>query len=327
LALDTSSGGDAESPFEESVIGVIRSWGYELTPQVGTAGYRIDIGIRHPDHPGVYALGVECDGYQYHSSKVARDRDRLREKVLRGLGWNLYRIWGTAWYRDRNGEEHKLRAAIERAIAAPVHGLLTDATQPGEGRRPGIQTEAATFDQSPAWATPYITAQVPPLPRWIDPSQPGSYFDMAADIRAVVMTEAPVHIAVLQQRLRSAWDIGRIGARIRENIDSAIRVAGVLHDGEFLTLTGAALTTVRTPTDACRREVEHVHDQELSLALANLVRDAGGITHDELMIRAARLYGWTRRGPDITARMHTLITRLLANGILIGNEHNLTAAS
>jgi hypothetical protein len=55
LALDTSAGGDAESPFEESVITVIRSWGYDLTPQVGTAGYRIDIGVRHPDHPGVYA--------------------------------------------------------------------------------------------------------------------------------------------------------------------------------------------------------------------------------------------------------------------------------
>jgi hypothetical protein len=326
LALDTSYGGDAESPFEESVITAIRSWGYELTPQVGTAGYRIDIGVRHPDHPGVYALGVECDGYQYHSSKVARDRDRLREKVLRGLGWNLHRIWGTAWYRDRNGEEHKLRAAIDRAIAAPVHGLLTDATQFGERTRSGIQTEAATFDQTPAWATPYITAQVPPLPRWIDPGQPGSHVDMAAGIRAVVMIEAPVHIAVLQQRLRGAWDIGRIGARIRENFDAAIRVAGVLRDGEFLTLTGAAVTTVRTPTDACRREVEHVHDQELSLALANLVRDAGGITHDELIVRAARLYGWTRCGPDITARLHTLITRLLADGTLIGNANNLTAA-
>jgi hypothetical protein len=33
------------------------------------------------------------------------------------------------------------------------------------------------------------------------------------------------------------------------------------------------------------------------MALANLVRDAGGITHDELTTRAARLYGWTRRGP------------------------------
>ena len=286
LALGTSAGGDAESPFEESVINVIRSWGYELTPQVGTAGYRIDIGVRHPDHPGVYALGVECDGYQYHSSKVARDRDRLREQVLRGLGWNLHRIWGTAWYRDRNGEEHKLRAAIEHAATAPVHGLLTDLTQPPEGTRPVIHTEAATFDQAPPWAAPYITAQVPRLPHWIDPSQPGSYTSMAGGIRDVVMTEAPVHTAVLQQRLREAWDIGRIGARIRDNIDAAIRVAGVLRDGEFLTLTSAPLATVRTPTDACRREVEHVHDHELTLALTNLVRDAGGITHSELTTRS-----------------------------------------
>jgi hypothetical protein len=328
LALDTSAAGDAESPFEESVISVIRSWGYELTPQVGTAGYRIDIGVRHPGHPGVYALGVECDGYQYHSSKVARDRDRLREKVLRGLGWNLHRIWGTAWYRDRNGEERKLRAAIEHAITAPVHGLLTDISQqPDQGSRPVIHTEAATYDQVAPWATPYVTAQVPPLPHWIDPSQPGSYTGMAAGIRAVVMTEAPVHAAVLQQRLRDAWDIGRIGARIRDNIDAAIRVAGVVRDGEFLTLTSAPLATVRTPTDACRREVEHVHDRELALALTNLVRDAGGITHDQLTTGVARLYGWTRRGPDISTRLRTLIASLLADGTLTGDEYNLSAPS
>jgi hypothetical protein len=324
LALDTSSGGDAESPFEESVISVIRSWGYELTPQVGTAGYRIDIGVRHPDQPGVYALGVECDGYQYHSSKVARDRDRLREKVLRGLGWNLHRIWGTAWYRDRNGEEHKLRGAIQHAITAPVHGLLTDATKPCEGTRLQIQTQAATFDQAPSWAAPYVTAQVSHLPRWIDSGEPGSYTSMVAGIRAVVATEAPVHTAVLQQRLREAWDIGRIGARIRDNIDAAIRVAGVLRDGDFLTLTSKPPAVVRTPTDACRRDVEHVHDSELVLALANLVRDAGGISHDELTTRVARLYGWTRRGPDISTRLHTLIARLLDDGTLTGNEHNLT---
>jgi very-short-patch-repair endonuclease len=324
LALDTSSGGDAESPFEESVITVIRSWGYELTAQVGTAGYRIDIGIRHPDHPGVYALGVECDGYQYHSSKTARDRDRLREKVLHGLGWNLHRIWGTAWYRDRNGEERKLHAAIEHAIAEPVHGLLTDVTEPDEGARPEIQTETATFDQAPPWAFPYITAQVPRLQHWIDPSQPGSDISMIPGIRAVIMTEAPVHTAVLQQRLREAWDIGRIGPRIRDNIDDATRHMGVIRDGDFLTLTSAAPTTVRTPTDACRRSVEQVHDDELSLALANLVRDAGGISHDELTTCVARLYGWTRRGPDISNRLGALIARLLGDGTLAGNEHNLT---
>jgi very-short-patch-repair endonuclease len=326
LALDTSAGGDAESPFEESVISVIRSWGYELVPQVGTAGYRIDIGVCHPAHPGVYALGVECDGYQYHSSKVARDRDRLREKVLRGLGWNLHRIWGTAWYRDRNGEERKLRAAIEGAIAAPVRGLLSSAGAADADSRLVVETEAAAFDQVPAWATPYVTADVPRLPHWIDPSQPGSAFDMAPRIEVVVLTEQPVHIAVLRQRLRDAWNIGRIGSRIRENIDTAITVARVLRDGDFLTLSRPPLVTVRTPTEACRRDVEQVHDRELTLALVNLVRDAGGITGDELSTRIARLYGWTRRGPDITARMDTLISALLATGTLTGNPDNLKAS-
>jgi hypothetical protein len=156
LALSTGAGGDAESPFEESVINVIRSWGYELTPRVGTAGYRIDIGIHYPSHPGVYALGVECDGYQYHSAKAARDRDRLREKVLRDLGWNLHRVWSTAWNRDRAGEERRLQAAIERAMAAPVHGLPGGAT-PEPAARPVIQTEAATFDPVPSRAVPHVT--------------------------------------------------------------------------------------------------------------------------------------------------------------------------
>ena len=328
LALDTSSGGDAESPFEESVISVIRSWGYELTPQVGTAGYRIDIGVRHPDHPGVYALGVECDGYQYHSSKVARDRDRLREKVLRGLGWNLHRIWGTAWYRDRNGEEHKLRAAIEHAIAAPVRGLLTDVTQPARGARASRSRPKPPSSTKPRHGpAPTSPHRSPDCRTGSIPASPAAIPDMVTGIRDVVMTEAPIHAAVLQQRLREAWDIGRIGARIRDNIDAAIRIADVLRDGEFFTLTSASPATVRTPTEACRRDVEHVHDSELTLAIANLVRDAGGISHDELTTRVARLYGWTRRGPDISTRLHTLIARLLTNGTLTGNEHNLTTPS
>ena len=134
LALDVSNGGDPRSPFEESVIRHHPFLGYDITPQVGTAGYRIDIGVRHPEYPGSYALGVECDGYQYHSAKAARDRDRLREQVLIGLGWRLHRIWGTAWYRDRSGEEHRLRTAIEQAILAPVMGVLGDADAPRADR-------------------------------------------------------------------------------------------------------------------------------------------------------------------------------------------------
>ncbi|MFI1438712.1 DUF4011 domain-containing protein [Streptomyces fructofermentans] len=108
---------DPESPFEESVLEVLRGWGYTVQPQVGVAGYRIDLGVRDPQRPGRYALGIECDGAMYHSSKAARDRDRLRESMLTGLGWTLHRIWGTDWYRNRVKAEARLRTAVDRAVA------------------------------------------------------------------------------------------------------------------------------------------------------------------------------------------------------------------
>ena len=108
----------------------IRSWGYDAVPQVGAAGYRIDIGVRHPIETGRYALAVECDGAMYHSSRVARDRDRLRQEVLEGLGWRLHRIWGTSWYRDRRRQETVLRAAIEHAISPDSQPPRTAPTVP-----------------------------------------------------------------------------------------------------------------------------------------------------------------------------------------------------
>ncbi len=74
----------------------------------------------------------------YHSSKAARDRDRLREQVLNGLGWRLYRIWGTDWYRGRAGAELRLKEAVEQAIA---QGPLTAAPVQSPGaRRHGPRT-------------------------------------------------------------------------------------------------------------------------------------------------------------------------------------------
>src|SRR5258708_21920140 len=52
------SGRDVESPFEDEVARVIRSWGYDVIPQVGCAEYRIDLAVRHPSERGRYVLGV-----------------------------------------------------------------------------------------------------------------------------------------------------------------------------------------------------------------------------------------------------------------------------
>ena len=61
-------------------------------------------------------MGVECDGATYHSSKSARDRDRLRQEILEGLGWNLHRIWSTDWFESSHQEAERLRRAIQERL-------------------------------------------------------------------------------------------------------------------------------------------------------------------------------------------------------------------
>ena len=82
---------------------------------MGCAGFRIDLAIVDPNSQGEYLIGIECDGATYHSSPVARDRDRLRQQVLEGLGWKIYRIWSTDWYRNREETINRLLKAIEDA--------------------------------------------------------------------------------------------------------------------------------------------------------------------------------------------------------------------
>lgn len=314
LALDLGpSGLGTDSPFEDSVIDAIRAMGLVAEPQVGAAGYRIDIGVRHPAYPSVYAIGVECDGYMYHSSPAARDRDRLRQQLLEGLGWRLHRIWGTAWYRDRDAETERLRAAIESAINAPVSGRLSGTVDHFD--RAEIALADVDRYAQPTWVKPYEVAAVPPLPRWVDPSDRGARWDMVSGIEVLAEEEGPVHIDVVYQRLREAWGIGRVGAVVRDNIHGAIRQAAVIFTDDFLDVPVRNGSTVRVPADGeGQRTVAQVPESELRNALTFLLRDAGTVSQGELFTATARIFGWNRRGPDITNRLTWVLRRMSEDG-------------
>ena len=115
-AADQGSVGGFDSPFEEAVAAQLERRGWMVVPQVGISGFRIDLGIRHPDLAGAYLAGVECDGATYHASATARDRDKVREQVLRGLGWNILRVWSTDWWFDAKGCAERLHESLEALL-------------------------------------------------------------------------------------------------------------------------------------------------------------------------------------------------------------------
>ncbi|WP_265562478.1 DUF3320 domain-containing protein [Sphingomicrobium arenosum] len=111
--------GATESPFEDAVKAMLEKRGWITRPQIGVSSYRIDLGVVHPDRPGDFLAGIECDGAMYHSALTARDRDKVRQAVLEGLGWRILRIWSTDFWIDAD-------KAIER-----VHERLMDLLELG----------------------------------------------------------------------------------------------------------------------------------------------------------------------------------------------------
>ena len=124
------SQGDFDSPFEASVAEALERKGWRVHTQIGASSFRIDLGVVHPDFPGRYLAGVECDGATYHSSATARDRDKLREQVLRGLGWEILRIWSTDWWVNPGGTLERVHLALQALLASErsVAAAATTAT-------------------------------------------------------------------------------------------------------------------------------------------------------------------------------------------------------
>ena len=317
----TESVGEPDSPFEEEVIKSVTMLGYEAVPQVGVAGYRIDLGVRHPTLPGKFVLGVECDGATYHSSKVARDRDRLRQSVLEGLGWSIHRIWSTAWFSDRRGEEERLRVAIESAVRGDSPSKLRLVPQPEEARE--VAVEEFHFDELPSWVEAFEEPRVSSPDTHSDFTDPSARSAVARQILEAVTLAGPIHEEDVLAALRVSWGLGRAGGRIRDAFQSAVNFLTtrdqIVSSGAFLSLPGQEIR-IRAPRDdqVIPRKVAMVPLEERRLAVVKLLEDAGPTEPDRLRIAWARLFGWRRVGSDIEMAFEDDVDALTANGSVIG---------
>tara|TARA_R110000824_G_scaffold399995_1_gene606552 strand:+ start:731 stop:6646 length:5916 start_codon:yes stop_codon:yes gene_type:complete len=106
-----------DSDFEQAVAMTLREKGWKVQTQVGVSKFRVDLGIVHPDKPGEYLAGVECDGATYHGSPSARDRDRVRQAILENLGWRIVRLWSTDYFQEPEYAIKKIQERLEALLA------------------------------------------------------------------------------------------------------------------------------------------------------------------------------------------------------------------
>jgi very-short-patch-repair endonuclease len=337
---------DTESPFEREVLAELIRRGIKALPQVGVAGYRIDIGVLDDEVQGRFVCGIECDGAAYHSSETARDRDRLRHEVLENRGWALIRVWSTDWFKDRAGQIERLLKAIDaaRTRVRTEHVAEQEATQDESGwDNTDAQSESIGLHESvnPIAVVPNVS--VTPDSEYRRPTAqpyvvtPGygqfaGYDILQADdnaltkaLQAVIDLEAPIHVAELMTRVAGMWG-SKAGSRIQARIN--VVASRMVSQG----------TTRRRndffwgPSDDCpirsraetKISADRIAPEEFERAILLVLSGGHHFQRPLLTSEVRSLLGYSRTGAIIEEAVSDAISRLLASGRLGEGSAGLT---
>ena len=96
-ALAGNREGLCESDFERTVFRRLVANGYDVRPQVGSRGFRIDLVVEGQNGQ---RLAIELDGDVYHQDF---EKDYQRQQILERVGWTFWRCFASTYTRNPDG--------------------------------------------------------------------------------------------------------------------------------------------------------------------------------------------------------------------------------
>ena len=340
LEAQPPTDGDHDSDFERQVEIALEGLGHEVHRQVGATGFIIDLAIVDPVKPGRYLLGIECDGATYHSSRSARDRDRLRESVLKDRGWKIHRVWSTDWFHRPGEQLQKFLAPIEQARIVwdcdeeapddhddtPVEVDVALAEIERNNEPDGMNGESQF-----AWACAYVESnQSVPNSTPIPETRPSI---LERVVTTLVQIEGPIHKDEIARRITSLWGLQRTGARIAEAISNAveagIRSGKLRAELDFIAHSEQSIVPVRDRSDVTAsnlKKPEMIPPSEVRQAIIYFIKEQIGLRREELPVMVSRVFGFKSTSPKIKELVDKTLLSMHEAGDVVSRDDKLFLA-
>ena len=319
------TGGNFDSPFEESVHDYLVDMGYNVEKQVGCAGYKIDLAIVDPDNPDKYVLGIECDGATYHSSASARERDRLRQEILERLGWKFHRIWSTDWFNSRVAAKKRLIDAVDEAIknkdvpAFTEHPTKKPAPKPKPV--PAVPDEELFKDYE--FFKDYVNLN----------NYASNRYGHIALIADLIKYEQPIHIDDIYESMKILLNKKKKTKKFKESILELIKINSnnnTIYKKKDHYYHISFYINKFTPRKRVKPSLNKISDDEIKLALINTLKTQYDTPEEELIKACKKNLGFNKARDNINKRFEKLILELIRekrikvnkNGTLGLNNHN-----
>ena len=308
LAYEAVTSKSTDDHLVLTVAEKLREKGYEVKTNIGTSGYRVDIGVVDPDNKGEYLIGILCDGYNYSTAKSARDREITRCEVLKQLGWRICRVWAMEWWENSELTMKRLLSAI-------------DVAQNGDWdwREPVVELPTMTEDEDVEFepepemetthAVPYQQAYLPSSMKMTPEEIVSGYraYMLRGLFDTVIQAEAPVSRGVLYRRTTAAVGIARTGSRLASYFNALLKSQGypyTVADGDIFYWNKEqdpnSYNVYRIYSD---REALDIAPEEVMVAVCEVLEQQGALPEEDLLRQTAKCFNFSRMGDNVMLSM------------------------
>ncbi len=313
--LTVNPNDEFDSDFEMEVCDFLRKNGYYVDTQVGCCQYKIDLGLRRANSSD-YVLAIECDGATYHSSKNARDRDRLRQEILEGMGWKFYRIWSTDWFKNTRLEQQRLLEAVENALRGVYEGK--DSLQEKKDNKISTSSAASnpfeeTIEVKEQHFAPYRSVNVD--------EAISKGVDRRELIETIIQTESPISKEWMLKRLLPLYDAKRISERARKAFDEDVLTLDkslYLEERGFLFYQPKGKKSpFRVPSKKEeRRDLEYIYINELMQGIMVLINKNVSVQRHGLYSALMKEQGYTKLSEKSRDCLDSCVSILEKSGLI-----------
>jgi hypothetical protein len=271
LALDAAEIKSEEGAIGDFIAAELKKEGVRCRPSVGAGVFKIDVAVEDSLDPGRYVLAILCDSKEACEVKSVRDRFVSEVKILKQLGWNVYRMWTTNFLQNPKREIKKVKAHLEKLKAQ------------SEGK--------AKAEPDARYKKEYKAYPVRPLAKAGPDYLLNAKNEAAAaqKIEAVINAEQPIAKPLLLKRLYAVYNITKANAKATASL---LKILGDSFSGTLERFLSSEFLYYDVPTfdsyrmrneETGKRAAEEIHPAEFVAAAKAVLEKNGAMNRAELI--------------------------------------------
>ncbi|MFI3329008.1 MAG: DUF4011 domain-containing protein [bacterium] len=293
---------DDEALFISLLDNKLKQYGYHTDLKVG-ASVGIDIAIFDTEL-NRFICGIETDFGAYKTIKSTTDRERIRQNVLRSLGWKVYHIWSNDYYRNAKVELENIFNFIDASKSQTKDDEIQKKAEVKFTRKTAVEVKLEEF----ACEYKKYTGQKRRS------AVLSSDVDLIKLIQGIVNAETPMHTSVLKKRLLEVTNKEQFTDTEQECFTKCLLETGFLYEEDFLINESSKIwIRNRTDQDLSIRKIDHINDRELIQTIKYTIDRGLAATIEEIIREVHNLLGFNRN-VKLIERIKQLVKELEDNG-------------